>query len=108
VPAAFAAAVISIGLAVAVTLIVILFLIATVAIGVIIYELLRAMHLFLSSRAVSVPCGFSKDGLPIGMQLLGRPMEEEVILRLGHGFEQATEWYKRRPPIKLTLRNRHL
>ena len=52
---------------------------------------------------ISVPCGFAKteEGteLPIGMQLLGKPLEEERILQIAHGFEQSTEWHKRKPPL---------
>ena len=49
--------------------------------------------------AITVPCGFSKDGLPIGLQLAGKPFDEETLLRVAHVYEQATEWHKRRPPI---------
>ena len=49
--------------------------------------------------AISVPCGFSQDNLPMGLQLAGRPFEEETVLRVAHAYEQATEWYRRRPPI---------
>ncbi len=49
--------------------------------------------------ALSVPCGFSAAGLPIGLQLIGRPFGEETILGAGHAFEQATEWHKRKPAI---------
>ena len=49
--------------------------------------------------ALSVPCGFSEDGLPIGLQLAGRPFAEETVLRVGHTYEQATEWHMRRPPL---------
>ena len=49
--------------------------------------------------AITVPCGFSEDGLPIGLQLAGRPFDEETVLRAAHAYEQATEWHKRRPPI---------
>jgi aspartyl-tRNA(Asn)/glutamyl-tRNA(Gln) amidotransferase subunit A len=48
--------------------------------------------------AISVPCGFSND-LPVGLQLAGRPFEEETVLRAAHAYEQATEWHLRRPPI---------
>ena len=48
---------------------------------------------------ISLPCGFTSDGLPIGLQLSGRPFEEATILRVAHSYEQATEWHKRRPPI---------
>lgn len=50
--------------------------------------------------AVSVPCGFSKAGLPIGLQLIGRPFEEDTLLRAAHAYEQATDWRARRPTIR--------
>ena len=49
--------------------------------------------------AITVPCGFSDYGLPIGLQLGGRPFDEETVLRAAHAYEQATEWHKRRPPL---------
>ncbi len=49
--------------------------------------------------AISVPCGFSADSLPIGLQLAGRPFDEETVLRAAHAYEQATEWHLRRPPV---------
>lgn len=48
---------------------------------------------------ISVPCGFSADGLPIGLQISGRPRGEVDVLSLAHAFEQATEWHGRVPPI---------
>jgi aspartyl-tRNA(Asn)/glutamyl-tRNA(Gln) amidotransferase subunit A len=42
---------------------------------------------------ISVPAGMSKDGLPIGLQLIGRPFGEEAIIRAGYAFEQATAWH---------------
>ncbi len=48
---------------------------------------------------VSVPCGFSRGGLPIGMQISGPPLGEAVVLRLAHAYEQATEWHTRQPPL---------
>jgi aspartyl-tRNA(Asn)/glutamyl-tRNA(Gln) amidotransferase subunit A len=45
---------------------------------------------------ISVPAGFSRDNLPIGLQLIGKPFGEETILRAAHAFEQATEWHKRK------------
>ena len=50
--------------------------------------------------AISVPAGFSKAGLPIGVQLIGRPFEEETVLRGGHAYEQATEWRLKKPTIR--------
>ena len=49
--------------------------------------------------AITVPCGFSEDGLPIGLQLAGRPFDEETVLRAAHAYEQATDWHMRRPPL---------
>ena len=46
---------------------------------------------------LSVPCGFSDDGLPIGLQLLGPAFAEDRILRIGHAYEQTTEWHQRMP-----------
>ncbi|ORJ58554.1 Asp-tRNA(Asn)/Glu-tRNA(Gln) amidotransferase subunit GatA [Geothermobacter hydrogeniphilus] len=43
--------------------------------------------------AMSVPCGFSGQNLPIGLQLIGRPFGEETLLRAGHAYQQATEWH---------------
>jgi aspartyl-tRNA(Asn)/glutamyl-tRNA(Gln) amidotransferase subunit A len=50
--------------------------------------------------ALSVACGFSTRGLPIGIQLIGRPFDEAAILRLGHAYERATAWHTRRPPLR--------
>ena len=49
--------------------------------------------------AVSLPCGFDPQGLPVGLQIIGRPWEEETVLRLAHSYEQATDWHRRRPPL---------
>ena len=49
--------------------------------------------------AMSIPAGFSSSGLPIGLQLIGRPFGEETILRAGFAFEQATEWHTRKAEI---------
>jgi len=49
--------------------------------------------------ALSVPCGFTATGLPIGLQIAGRPFEESTVLRAGHAYEQGTEWHSRKPAI---------
>jgi len=46
-----------------------------------------------------VPCGFSGKGLPIGLQLMGRHFNEEMLIRVAHRFEQTTEFHKRRPEL---------
>ncbi len=48
--------------------------------------------------AISIPAGFG-DGLPIGMQIIGKPFGEETILKIAYAYEQATEWHKRRAGI---------
>jgi len=48
--------------------------------------------------AISIPAGFA-DGLPIGMQIIGKPFDEETILHIAFAYEQATDWHKRKPPI---------
>lgn len=49
--------------------------------------------------AISVPCGFTKSGLPIGLQIIGSHWAEKTILQLAYSYEQATTWHKREPPI---------
>jgi aspartyl-tRNA(Asn)/glutamyl-tRNA(Gln) amidotransferase subunit A len=48
---------------------------------------------------IVIPCGFSREGLPIGLQLQGPPFEEERLLRAAHMYQQATEWHKRKPAL---------
>jgi len=49
--------------------------------------------------ALSVPCGFTKSGLPIGLQIVSRAWNESGALRAGHTYQQATDWHTRRPEI---------
>jgi aspartyl-tRNA(Asn)/glutamyl-tRNA(Gln) amidotransferase subunit A len=49
--------------------------------------------------ALSVPCGFGRDGLPVGLQIVGPPGGEPAVLALAHAFEQVTRWFERRPPL---------
>lgn len=48
---------------------------------------------------LALPCGLTSSGLPLSLQLAGRPFEEGTVLRLGHAYEQATLWHTRRPPM---------
>jgi aspartyl-tRNA(Asn)/glutamyl-tRNA(Gln) amidotransferase subunit A len=49
---------------------------------------------------LSVPCGLSKTGLPIGLQLIGKAFDESTLLRTAYAYEQATEWHKQKPTLK--------
>jgi amidase len=49
--------------------------------------------------AISVPCGFTPEGLPVGVQIVGRHQDDFGVLQLAHAFEQATDFWKRRPPV---------
>ena len=51
----------------------------------------------LGLPALSVPCGFSASGLPLALQVVGRPFDEPIVLRVGHAYQQATDWHRRRP-----------
>ncbi|MBI3048294.1 MAG: amidase [Acidobacteria bacterium] len=48
---------------------------------------------------ISVPCGFTRSGLPIGLSISGPHLGEGLVLALAHAYEQATEWHRRRPPV---------
>ena len=50
--------------------------------------------------AISLPCGFDQDAMPVGMQVIGKHFDEATILRVAHAYEQATEWHKKRPGIE--------
>jgi aspartyl-tRNA(Asn)/glutamyl-tRNA(Gln) amidotransferase subunit A len=47
--------------------------------------------------SMSVPCGFSPEGLPIGMQVIGRPFDEQTLFRVGHAYQAVTDWHRREP-----------
>jgi aspartyl-tRNA(Asn)/glutamyl-tRNA(Gln) amidotransferase subunit A len=51
---------------------------------------------FLAFPTISVPCGFTRSGLPIGLQLSGAPWQETELLRIAHTYEQAAQWRTRR------------
>jgi len=50
--------------------------------------------------ALSMPCGLTRAGLPIGLQLLGKPFDEATLLRAAYAYEQATEWHKKRAVVR--------
>lgn len=54
---------------------------------------------YLGLPAVSAPCGLDPNGLPIGLQLVGRPFAEARVLRAADAFQRDTDWHRRRPPV---------
>ena len=48
---------------------------------------------------LSINCGFTSDGLPVGLQMVGRPYDEPTLFRAAYAYEQATDWHTRRPPL---------
>jgi len=48
---------------------------------------------------ISIPCGFTQDGMPVGLQLYGRPFEEASLLSFANAYERTTDWHTRRPPF---------
>lgn len=48
---------------------------------------------------LSIPCGFSHDGLPVGLQIIGKPFDDGTILRIAKAYEDNTDWYRMRPPL---------
>ncbi len=53
----------------------------------------------LNLCGLSVPCGFTSQGLPIGLMIYGKPFNEDIVLRVGYAFEQATDWHHRTPDL---------
>jgi aspartyl-tRNA(Asn)/glutamyl-tRNA(Gln) amidotransferase subunit A len=49
--------------------------------------------------AIAVPCGFSSTGLPLSMQIIGKPFAEQTVLRVAHAYQRLTDWHRRVPPI---------
>ncbi len=49
--------------------------------------------------AMALPCGFTREGLPVSLQIVGRAFDEATVLRAGHAYQQATDWHLRRAPI---------
>jgi aspartyl-tRNA(Asn)/glutamyl-tRNA(Gln) amidotransferase subunit A len=48
---------------------------------------------------ISVPCGFTSQNLPVGLQIIGKHFDEEAVLKIAYAYEQATEWHVRRPEL---------
>jgi len=65
------------------------------------YRLRSVMGTYPLARlpAISVPCGFSSGGLPIGLQIGGRPFDESTLIQVAHAFESVTDYHLKRPPV---------
>ncbi len=61
-------------------------------------RLVRGVNL-LGAPALSTPCGIDPEGMPLGLQIIGRPFEEDLVLRVGAALEDATEFHKARPGL---------
>jgi aspartyl-tRNA(Asn)/glutamyl-tRNA(Gln) amidotransferase subunit A len=54
---------------------------------------------YLGLPSMSIPCGFDLNGLPIGLQMSGRPFAEAAVLQAGDAYQRDTDWHARRPAI---------
>jgi aspartyl-tRNA(Asn)/glutamyl-tRNA(Gln) amidotransferase subunit A len=54
---------------------------------------------YLGLPAISIPCGLDANGLPIGLQLAGRPFAEARLMRMADAYQRDTDWHKRQPPL---------
>jgi Asp-tRNA(Asn)/Glu-tRNA(Gln) amidotransferase A subunit family amidase len=54
---------------------------------------------FTGHPACALPCGFTAGGLPIGLQIVGRPFDEATVLRAADAYQRVTDWHTRRPPL---------
>ncbi|MBI4506398.1 MAG: Asp-tRNA(Asn)/Glu-tRNA(Gln) amidotransferase subunit GatA [Chloroflexi bacterium] len=61
---------------------------------------LTRLHNVVGLPALTLPCGFDDDGLPVGLQIAARPFDESTVLRLARAYERATDWHTRRPRLE--------
>jgi len=57
----------------------------------------------LNMCGLSIPCGFTREGFPIGLLIYGKPFQENVVLRAGYAFQQITDWHRRTPDLSWTV-----
>jgi aspartyl-tRNA(Asn)/glutamyl-tRNA(Gln) amidotransferase subunit A len=58
----------------------------------------------LNMCGLSVPCGFTKQGLPIGLMVYAKPFQENVVLRAGYAFQAVTDWHRRAPDLSWVVK----
>jgi amidase len=56
-------------------------------------------HSLTGYPTLSLPCGISPEGIPLSLQLIGHPLAEALLCRVGHAYERATDWHRRHPPV---------
>ena len=54
---------------------------------------------FIGYPAITIPCGFTQDAMPVGLQITATPFNEAVIFRAARAYERATDWHTKRPPL---------
>ena len=54
---------------------------------------------FNGTPTITLPCGFNGEGLPLALQFAGKHLAEPLLCRVGHAYEQATEWHEMHPPV---------
>jgi aspartyl-tRNA(Asn)/glutamyl-tRNA(Gln) amidotransferase subunit A len=59
---------------------------------------------YLGLPSLSVPCGFSENGMPVAFQLVGRPFGEATLFRIACAYQAATDWHTRKPPLAAATR----
>lgn len=62
-------------------------------------DVYTVLHNPVGVPSLALPCGFTKDGLPIGMQLVGKMFSEPLLLQLGHAYQKVTDWHTRKPEM---------
>jgi amidase len=63
------------------------------------YTAFTFLHNFAGTPTLTLPCGLSNEGPPYTMQLAGNPLSEAMLCRIGHAYEEATQWHERHPPV---------
>jgi len=64
------------------------------------FQRYTAPYDFNGAPTLSVPCGLNSEGLPLSLQLVGKHLSEQLLCRIGHAYEQATDWHNLHPPVK--------
>jgi aspartyl-tRNA(Asn)/glutamyl-tRNA(Gln) amidotransferase subunit A len=60
---------------------------------------MKPMQRATRQPAAAIPAGFTNDGLPVGLQIIGRHLDDPLVLRASACFERARPWFNRRPPV---------